>query len=115
MSFSRMYYNDYMKDRRSYAVFEVDGKKLSQNYKGEQYRFNKDISLMYYNEAEDRILSDKKEVLNADKYIKALRILFPFKGIPEGLEECLEKIDYPVFLFRKKEDFMNRTNGEKLR
>lgn len=114
MSFSRVFRNDFLVTENLNAVFEIDGRELGYNYKGTQHRYNRKANLLYYNEAEDRLLSKKKEIPNADRYIKKLHIFHPVKKIPNLLDDAIERVDYPIFIYREYKDFLNRRNGEKV-
>lgn len=121
------------------AVFELDGRKLSQNYYGtpvdfrsgvsHQERINKSLvngkrnalskdKFLYYFEHEDRLYSDKERIDDFGKYIKAVHI-FTLKKSSDAISlPTLKKIktSYPIYRYKKLEDILslNTRKAEKL-
>lgn len=80
LSTSRTPDNSYFLQERNLitVIFVLDGKKLSQNYKGGPVNFyyTQSKSRRRYFEAEDRIISNKAFIPNAVKYIKEVHVYY---------------------------------------
>ncbi|WWT39342.1 hypothetical protein [Microcystis phage Mel-JY01] len=62
-------------------MFELDGRRLSNNHKGMPYDFRKDSkSDEVRDEMEDRVISQKRNIENAISYIKSVNILLYFES-----------------------------------
>lgn len=108
------------------AIIELDGAKLSHNYKGKAVDWfagterQKQFGNIKYDEAEDRLYSKAPAVPHAQKYIKAVHILAPF-----GTDKLSHYIDktiefegrkFPIYLYDKKKDmlFVRRERARKV-
>ena len=107
ISFARNLRGTYHKEGRGAGYFVVNGKKLSQNYKGsaidywERAKF--DPKATKETEAEDRLYTNKPYVKDAAKYIEAVHISAPYETkfssgrvqeekYSEGLVDKMKKI-----------------------
>ena len=107
ISFARNLRGSYHKEGRGAGYFVVNGKKLSQNYKGsaidywERAKF--DPKATKETEAEDRLYTNKPYVKDAAKYIEAVHISAPYETkfssgrvqeekYSEGLVDKMKKI-----------------------
>ena len=107
ISFARNLRGTFHKEGRGAGYFVIDGRKLSQNYKGsaidywERAKF--DPKATKETEAEDRLFTNKPYVKDAAKYIEAVHISAPYETkfssgrvqeekYSEGLVEQMKKI-----------------------
>lgn len=126
MSTARNMQSDFIKTSMDYSinptVLELDGKKLSQNYKAKPHDF---FSRPFYNkekkkfsqnkmtsshEAEDRIYSQKKTIPNARKYIKAIHVGDKEENMSEKTKKLLKSLKensggIPVYFYKEMKDF----------
>lgn len=107
-------------------VLELDGGKLSQNYKGKAVNWFGAMNInprnkvfFYTDEAEDRLYSKNKEIPNFKKYIKAIHSMnIETTKEPEsgrihrvGMEEPLRRLkevagNIPIYMYNNKKDYL---------
>jgi len=134
MSFARSMNSGFIKEMvnsEGLVVFEMDGKKLSERFRGkpidyyqishqekidrstvktrnDQY-FDAEEFFRYF-EHEDRLYSKKSTIKDIGKYIKAVHIEPPRNKTAKEEVEKLRKIkrNYPIYLYKTIPDFLNR-------
>jgi cellobiose-specific phosphotransferase system component IIB len=128
-SCSRIKYSGYTR-RNPYVVFELDGRKIANNYSGKPVDYwgggMRDLALQQalqkktkevwdsfftYDENEDRILTDKSTIENAKKYIKTIHVLLNSKQYNKSIieiEELAKKNNIPVYFYDELKYFMTQ-------
>ena len=105
--------------------FTLDGRLLSRNYSGKAVDFYNDLrgaargtNFNYPQEQEDRIFTDKKEIINLHKYLLNVEIILPDKELKYMSKSDLtdfigalrklsgRKVDY--YVYATPEDFKNK-------
>jgi len=107
-----------------YVVFVLDGNKLSHNYKGMPVDYW-GTNFIDVDEAEDRILSDKPTIPNADKYIKEIHVNWYTVGDPDwkpyiyknfrNLYLLAKKYNIPIYWYEDEKAFklLNKNKTKK--
>lgn len=107
LSLSRTPNNIYFKEelKSNSVIYVLDGRKLSQNYKGVPVNFfNKSKSDAERFEAEDRIISNDPFIPNATKYIKEIHVRVSVGSITvqkliKGLEILVKQRNIKVYYY----------------
>jgi len=108
------------------ACFELDGTKLSNNYKGQAIDYWGDKNSKFPSgrsknrgvEAEDRIFSNKSSINNASKYIKTIYVLIKgddfskYYGKIERIKNAAAQKNIPAFFFTDKKDYLNKNKSK---
>lgn len=96
------------------VIFELDGRKLSQNMKGKPFNFFNDNDVTpIVDEMEDRIISDTPEIVGASRYIRSISLVGDhgdgFTVLPVARIAVKKRI--PVLYYQNWQDFIHRRNS----
>lgn len=106
------------KTEHNYVMYVLDGRKLSQNYKGVPIEYFVGTGFLTgpeERESEDRIISDKPVIPNASKYIKEIHVLIVdrTKVIETNkLDDLARALNIPIWYYDKEQNYIT-TNKSK--
>ena len=117
MSFTRHKHGAYTTAHPGFGILKLNGRKLSQNYKGTAIDYWRDPKgepvPARSQESEDRLFSDKPNIPNAKKYIEEIHVMVDpndlrWPVIWRNLLILCKKSSIPLYLYEGKNDFMNQ-------